>query len=346
MTIKELTISTLEKIIAGEEAGTFEKLKSLFRPEGINDGLVEADPEKCIGCGLCIENCVFKCLEMGGNDVPIKRSDHICFSCFNCIVACPEGALSIIETFNIKGSFFDTGFPHFKLPLEPKDAEGKPTEWTEVERLIMNRRSVRNFSEKPVPEPFIRRVLEAGRFAPSAGNHQPWKFVVVTDKELISQLNEACSAVVTGLHEACKNDEEVMKLLKTTPIGVFDPRVQQGITCVARKELRPYLNNAPVVIFIGGNKKMSNPEMHAGICGMNMNLVANALGLGVCWSNFGAFVNFIPEILLKLGFDDQWTVQTTLCIGYPKFKQEGIVPRHFRSVTWFRQDSDEPQIEE
>jgi nitroreductase len=136
-----------------------------------------------------------------------------------------------------------------------------------------------------------------------------------------------------------------MNLVKPTPIGVFDPRVQYGAGCVARKELKIYLG-APVVIFIGANRKMANPEMHAGICGQNMNLTATSLGLGFCWSNFGAMINAIPEMMAKLGFADPWTVQTTACLGYPEFKQQGIVPRHYRPVAWFRPGSDGPQIEE
>ena len=78
-----------------------------------------------------------------------------------------------------------------------------------------------------------------------------------------------------------------------------------------------------------------------------MNLAALSLGLGACWSNFGAAVNFIPPIKAKLGFEDPfWRVQTCLCIGYPKFKQAGLVARHYRPVAWFRPGDGEAQIEE
>ena len=47
------------------------------------------------------------------------------------------------------------------------------------------RRNVRQFTEQPVPEEALDRILEAGRRAPSAGNWQPWNFVVVTDRALV-----------------------------------------------------------------------------------------------------------------------------------------------------------------
>ena len=341
----DLRLETIDRIKAGEETATFAVLKPMLRPEGITNGVMKADPEKCTGCELCLQNCPFKCWEMGEDRIPRMKSKYICFSCFNCLIACPKDAISIVQTFRVKDAFFDTDFPPIKLPLEPRDAEGKPAQWTEVERIIMNRRSVRNFKKDPVPEPLIRRVLEAGRFAPSAGNHQPWRFVVVTDPKFISELEEACHAVYSGLYNMYVDDRQVADLVKTTPTAVFDPRIAYGLGCIARREL-PVFFNASVVIFIGGNNKMADPEIHVGICGQNMALTAKSLGLGACWSGFGRGVNFVPEIMAKLGYKDQWTVHATICLGYPKFKQEGIVPRHFRPITWFRPGSDRSQIEE
>lgn len=341
--MKDCTMGTLEEILANPEA-TFEDLKPMLRPEGVHNGIMRADPDKCNSCGLCVKNCPFKCWEMGEDKIPKMKSEYICFSCFNCVVACPVDAVSVVQTFSVKDGFFDTDFPPFKLPLDPQDADGNACEWTEVEQVIMNRRSVRNFKQDPVPEPLIRRVLEAGRFAPSGGNHQPWKFVVVTDPQFISELEAACHAVWENLYGMFTNDEQVINLVQTVPAGVFDPRVQYGVGCIARKELAVFFG-APAVIFIGVNRKMANPELHAGVTGQNMNLAAAALGLGFCWSNFGAGVNFIPELLAKLGYEDPWTVQTTACIGYPKFKQRGMVSRHFRPITWFRSGADGPQIE-
>ena len=47
------------------------------------------------------------------------------------------------------------------------------TGWTPAEEVILKRRSVRMYKKEQVPEFMIRRILEAGRFAPSAGNGQP-----------------------------------------------------------------------------------------------------------------------------------------------------------------------------
>src|SRR5919107_187697 len=69
-------------------------------------------------------------------------------------------------------------------------SEGMP--WNPVEQIIYNRRSIRSFKNAPLPPGLVRRILEAGRFAPSAGNSQPWKFVVVTNPEVIAQMERDC----------------------------------------------------------------------------------------------------------------------------------------------------------
>ena len=50
------------------------------------------------------------------------------------------------------------------------------------------RRNVRRFIEQPVPEEALDRILESGRRAPSAGNWQPWDFVLVTDRAQLVEL--------------------------------------------------------------------------------------------------------------------------------------------------------------
>ena len=62
-----------------------------------------------------------------------------------------------------------------------------------VYEAIKTRRSVRLYQDKPIPEEVLTRILEAGRMAPSGGNRQPWKFVVVTDKETRKRLGKAAN---------------------------------------------------------------------------------------------------------------------------------------------------------
>lgn len=85
----------------------------------------------------------------------------------------------------------------------------------EVLDAIKNRRSVRRYSTEAVPEDALRRVLEAGRVAPSAMNNQPWHFVVVTDPGVRKKLSggryakflQECPVVIVGCGDSKKSPE-------------------------------------------------------------------------------------------------------------------------------------------
>ena len=56
--------------------------------------------------------------------------------------------------------------------------------------FIKNRRSIRSFQDKKVPENEIQMILEAGRWAPSASNKQPWEFYLIRDKEILKEISK------------------------------------------------------------------------------------------------------------------------------------------------------------
>ncbi len=62
----------------------------------------------------------------------------------------------------------------------------------DVYEAVLRRRSIRKYMDQPVEWEKLGKVIDAGRLAPSAGNLQAWKFVVVTEKELRKQVSEAC----------------------------------------------------------------------------------------------------------------------------------------------------------
>lgn len=326
-----------------------EEVKQVLRPENVHMGVMALDKDTCTSCGLCISNCPFKCWEWGEDEFPKLKDEYECFSCFNCMVACPEDAVSIIETYHVDDGFWATEpYPlPIKMPLDPKDAEGNPDQWNAVEMAVLERRSVRNFKDEPVPDHLIRRVLEAGRFAPSAGNCQPWQFIVITDRELIRQMDEVTWQTISGVYNMYKNDEQMENLapMAESNPGSFDVRVALGGMGSITKRSLPASLNAPCVILLAvDGRSIGSPQLNIGICGQNMNLVANSLGIKACWVGF--LVPGVSVIADKINLGPNWSVVTTLVMGYPEFKQEGMVPREYRPVMWLREGSDSVKIEE
>lgn len=70
--------------------------------------------------------------------------------------------------------------------------------------LLKHRKSVRNFLDRPVERKRVMMCLEAARLAPSACNSQPWRFIVVDDKQLKNKLCDAAFSGIYSVNAFCK----------------------------------------------------------------------------------------------------------------------------------------------
>ena len=53
---------------------------------------------------------------------------------------------------------------------------------------VRERMTIREFRPDPVPEPVVKKLLQAGRWAPSSRNQQPWRFIVIRDRDVLARL--------------------------------------------------------------------------------------------------------------------------------------------------------------
>jgi nitroreductase len=81
--------------------------------------------------------------------------------------------------------------------------------------VFQQRRSVRKYKSDPVPQEHILKIIDAARMAPTSGNQQPWKFLIVQDKNKINELKEAC------IKEAFEQNENPDSSFKERITGIF-----------------------------------------------------------------------------------------------------------------------------
>jgi nitroreductase len=135
---------------------------------------------------------------------------------------------------------------------------------------IRTARAIRRLRPDPVPFPLVRKVCEAGTFAPSGGNRQPWIFIAVTEPErrafVAQRYREAFRAYIGPALEAAK-----------------DP----GFPAAKRRNaeaalhLAEHLHEAPVHLFVAGWKRRGAPQLQALYpCVQNVLLACRAVGLG------------------------------------------------------------------
>jgi nitroreductase len=229
-----------------------------------------------------------------------------------------------------------------KIPVVP---EGAP--WTAVERAMFERRSIRKFRKTQVPAHLIRRLLEVARFAPSQGNCQPWKFVVVRDPAMIQGMEEfcvgECRKLTDGFDYATMRKGSLKygiarskaRLFGRLQPNMLHPVPMTACTAIAQGRFAVF-HRAPTVILILMDKRaIGVPPVDVGICGTNIVLAAQSLGLGTCWVGFSKFLNESQEWCEKLGVVDPFELAEAICVGYPVGDTTHLIPRETHETTWF-----------
>jgi len=149
-----------------------------------------------------------------------------------------------------------------------------------LQEAIRKRRSVRKFLDKPVDWDKISKIIDAARYAPSAGNVQDWRFIVVTDKDKISKLSDAALG---------------QRFVEHAPVVI--------VVCSELEKIKRSYGGRGVHLY-------SIQGCAAAV--QNMLLTATDLGLASCWT--GAFDE--AKVRSILSIPDTARPQAILPIGY------------------------------
>ncbi len=164
---------------------------------------------------------------------------------------------------------------------------------------IRYRRSCRKFSSEPVKDEDLRNIIEAGSWAPSPANNQPWEFVILTDQEIKNRLHAAC----------LKSKEEAFQ--------------KSGWRWLGKYEI-DFLLHAPMIVAVVGDPAKTGVDQFIGessdgykyACAaaiQNMLLTAHSLGLAGLW--YTLFDQ--EEVKGLLGVPDDRMICALVCLGKP-----------------------------
>ncbi|PAB57890.1 nitroreductase [Anaeromicrobium sediminis] len=168
----------------------------------------------------------------------------------------------------------------------------------ETLQVIKNRRSTRKFKPEQIKEEELEAILEAGIYAPSAHNDQPWNFTVIQNKELMEELNVESK-------EKCKDfpDELIRKMANNERFNIF--------------------YGAPTVIIVSGRDNAIMPQVDCAAATENMLLAAESLDIGGCWNGFVSFLfnsEKGDEYKEKLNIPRGYTPYYGVALGYKKVR--------------------------
>lgn len=170
----------------------------------------------------------------------------------------------------------------------------------DVFECMEKRRSIRNYDKKDVPNELIAQIITAGTYAPSAGNVQPWEFVIIQDKKTKKEL---ATAALRQEH------------IEEAPVVIV-------VLANKEKSRMRYGERGENLYCI----------QDTAVCIQNMLLACTALGLGTCWT--GAFEE--EEVKQLLCLPDKLRPVAILPIGfqlpYEKPMRTDRIP--FENITW------------
>jgi nitroreductase len=175
----------------------------------------------------------------------------------------------------------------------------KEHEMTDFFELLKKRRSIRDFEDKKVPLEIINEVIKESCLAPSSANGQPWRFIIVNNKDVIKSLSDDSKKNLISFIE--KNPDSPTKkyeaALRSPEFNVF--------------------YNAPCLVFIVGSKQLRSLHVDCALAACYFMFSASVKDLGTCWIGFGTNIQD-PELLNLIGLPEDHKIVAPIIVGYPK----------------------------
>jgi nitroreductase len=173
---------------------------------------------------------------------------------------------------------------------------------------VRKRRSVCKFSDQPVPQKDILAMLETAILAPSATNEQPWRFIVIRDKNLKEGMRDVVNAVIETIMASTDSKSRKKRLAWMQSYSTHFADAPVAIAVLAR----PWVG--------GGYSEPTNPARRdlalesVAMAVAHLQLAATALGYSSCFASSPA--EFAREELeALLGVEQPWFLVGIISLG-------------------------------
>ncbi|MDH3886408.1 MAG: nitroreductase family protein [Desulfobacterales bacterium] len=295
------------------------------------------DPEKCIGCGLCVKVCPSATISMQDDKARVTGDRSL--QCGHCVAVCPVDAVRV-ETIDEKSlSFNSFDLQNDWLPHGESDT-------AQLVQLMASRRSCRNYSEQAVDRSVLEDLVKVGTTAPSGTNCQNWTFTVFPDREAVMEFAQRIGAFFRNLNRMAEKTL-MRKALKLIGKPVLDNYYREYYAS-AKEALQEWeqhgrdrlFHGATAVIVVASKPGGSNPKEDALLATQNILLAAHSMGLGTCLVGFAVEAIQNDSAMQRfLTIPAEETVCSVIAIGYPQEKYEGLTGRKKVVMRYFEAGS-------
>lgn len=265
--------------------------------------LITISQDRCIKCGLCVNECPENVLIFEQNG-PKEICPQNCIACGHCVAICPRQAIDNKKT-PLTNQISSKAFP--KLNSE------------EAKNFLRSRRSIRSYKETPVPKEKLIELANIAHFAPTGSNLQGISYLIVDDRNI---LDKAVKLTI----EKLANDDSLNK------------RFHHYIDSYYRKGTDTIFREAPCIILATADIDFPRGRENSIFSLAYLELYAPTLGLGSCWA--GVFEklaltdnSIIPELF---NIPKRKKITGAVMIGYPKYNYPRLIDRDPLEVTFYQ----------
>jgi nitroreductase/NAD-dependent dihydropyrimidine dehydrogenase PreA subunit len=298
------------------------------------------DPDACILCGACVEECPFSLLEMTTPDsIPTPRdiewrsAQERCVSCGHCATVCPTDALTVHPPprSTIPGIPLPTVVPHRQgpedCPLVRAELRVSPTQ---VDQQLMARRSHRAYEKTRVPREKLEQIIRIAAYAPTPHNSQSARWLVISDGAKIRRIGQA---VIDFMKDSAGGPGEGSGSswdYRGTDSDIIVDLWEKGEDSIFR--------GAPHLVIVYGPgflRSMRVPQTQFVINLTFLELAACARGLATVWDGYVmAALELWPPVAAAIGLPKGQEVYAAMSVGYPKNTYRRIPVRNGPEISW------------
>ena len=289
---------------------------------------IRIDESKCNGCGLCVEVCKDFNFQIINKKVALTGNPLFgCIACGHCMAICPTGA---IEISGRELSADDL----FKLPGKDTTAN-----YDSLLNLLESRRSIREFTDKPVEPEVIQRIIAAASTAPMGIPPSDVHLLILDSREKVRKFSQDFCNFLLSIRWIISdwflllmrpfwgksNDEMARKFIKPV-IEIYTDSMKKGTDFVTY--------DAPLAIYFYGSPYTDPADPI--IAATYAMIAGESLGLGTCM--LGAIHPFIQYGGKSKKFREKYGIKFKsreglfVIFGYPKVNYKKGIKRTFASI--------------
>lgn len=265
--------------------------------------MITVDTEKCTRCLACVAECPPNIITMENeSSLPtIDRDKVLCIRCGHCVAVCPEGALAL--------PFLQ---PDQCLAFNPEFSISK----VQALQWVKARRSIRSYRQKTVAPHILEALFDATRYAPTAKNSQPVRWLLISERNAVEERVELVVRWMEEMHNTGDDSRYPIRLMDKI---ITDWR-KDGNDRICR--------GAPHLAIAYGEKDLAAAQSGCTIALTTLELLAPAFGVGACWAGyFATAANTYAPLAESLPTPTGDQIYGAIMLGHPTYQYHRIPQR-------------------